>query len=199
MLYIADQWEERYFTEESLQNFSCEALRQIDKRWYDYPKRQGHFGFRVQKQIWESPEIGSPTINSPIEDWRKFYIRVGWKTEESGRESSEGYVSYDSLGAFKDINHAEGGNLPTWKGDGFPLPRWWVDGSDSGGVPVEFDSKGERGLVEAEGAVEGSLNGAVVSSRELLKKVEGIASRYRELIMFQWGVKNFSLFSRCEL
>ncbi len=112
MLYIADRWEDRYFTVESLQNFSCEALREIDQRWYDYPKRQGHFGFRVQKQIWESPEIGSPTINSPIEDWRKFYIKLGWKTEESGIESEEGYVSYEKLGAFKDMESSLMGNLP---------------------------------------------------------------------------------------
>ena len=112
MLYMADRWEQRYFTVESLQNFSCLALREIDQRWYDYPKRPKHFGFRVQKEIWQ--EAGSPTINSPKEIWRKFYIEVGWKTRMSGIESREGYVSYDNLGAFQDINLSRRGNLPYW-------------------------------------------------------------------------------------
>ena len=65
MLYIAGRKEERYFTVESLENFSCSALREIDTLWYNYPKHPQHFGFRVQKEIWQ--EVGSPGV-----DWEKF-------------------------------------------------------------------------------------------------------------------------------
>ena len=103
MIYIAGN---KGFTRESPENFSCPALREIDALWYNYPKRPQHFGFRVQKEIWQKNE--SPTINSPIENWRKFYIDVGWKTEESGIESAEGYVSYRDRARFEDLR----GNLP---------------------------------------------------------------------------------------
>ena len=78
---------------EDLNKFSCEDLRIIDRLWLD--SSQGKFGFSVQKEIWQ--KNGSPKFDSPIEIWRQFYIDVGWKTEESGTESGEGYVSYDSL------------------------------------------------------------------------------------------------------
>jgi len=73
MLYIAGRKEERYFTVQSLQNFSCDALREIDKHWYDYPKRPKHFGFRVQKEIWQ--KNGSPTSDwsKYQKNWRQFY------------------------------------------------------------------------------------------------------------------------------
>ena len=111
MLYIAGRNEERSFTVESLEKFNCQALRDIDKRWVDYPESgTGHFGFSVQKEIWQ--KNGSPTVDSPIEEWRKFYINLGWKTEESGIESREGYVSYNRLGVFTDSLASKKGNLP---------------------------------------------------------------------------------------
>ncbi len=110
MLYIANQREDAYFKVESLENFSCPALRQLDALWYNYRSKPQHFGFRVQKEIWQ--EVGSPDLNSPNEDWRKFYIRVGWKTEESGIYSSEGYVNDDNLGGFRDLENSKRGNLP---------------------------------------------------------------------------------------
>ncbi len=123
MLYISGQKEERYLTVESIKNFSCPALQEIDALWYNYDTKKGHFGFRVQKEIWQNN--GSPTINSPIDIWRKFYIEVGWKTEESGIESSSGYVSYENLGAFKDINLSRRGNLPDLR----QVPNWgnWIE------------------------------------------------------------------------
>ena len=113
MLYIAETKEEGSFTVESLANFDCEALREIDSLWLDYPEPgTGHFGFSVQKEIWQ--KNGSPTVDSPIEMWRKFYIEVGWKTEESGIES-DGYLSYDRLGGFTDKLTSKRGNLPVGK------------------------------------------------------------------------------------
>lgn len=126
MLYIAQRTEERYFTVESLENFSCPALKEIDKRWLNSPSLKNHFGFSVQKEIWQ--KLGSPTYGSPIEDWRKFDIKVGWKTEESGIDSDEGYMRYDELGAFLDYKSSKRGNLPlrVWKvgwGRGWLLVR----------------------------------------------------------------------------
>ena len=108
MLQAAGRAKEWSFRKEDIDNFSCEDLRLIDQLWRE--SSQGKFGFRVQKEIWQ--KNGSPTINSPIKNWRKFYIEVGWKTEESGRESGAGYVMYDDLGGFKDVNTSRRGNLP---------------------------------------------------------------------------------------
>ena len=112
MLYIAGQSELGYFTIESLENFSCDALKKIDKLWYDYPKRPQHFGFRVQKEIWQ--RNGSPTGDWEKfhKNWRKIFIEVGWKTEESGIENEYGYVSRRDLGGFKDVETSRKGNLP---------------------------------------------------------------------------------------
>ncbi|MEH2298930.1 MAG: AAA-like domain-containing protein [Nostoc sp.] len=114
MLYIADRIDDGYFTEESLKNFSCPALREIDAPWYNYPKRPQHFGFRVQKEIWQ--RNGSPTeTEDSIERWQKFFIEVGWKTEKSGE--SRGFdVGYFDLGGFTDMMESRRGNLPTYMG-----------------------------------------------------------------------------------
>ena len=107
MLQAANREKDRWLSISEVENFSCEDLRIIDQLWRE--SSQGKFGFRVQKEIWQSN--GSPTIDSPIENWRKFYIEVGWKTEESGIKDG-GWVSYDNLAAFKDINLSRRGNLP---------------------------------------------------------------------------------------
>ena len=112
MLYIAGRTEERFLSIESLENFDCQALSEIDKRWVDYPEpEKKHFGFSAQKEIWQENE--SPTIDWEKfkKNWRQFYINVGWKTGESGTESEDGYVSYDSLGGFTK-NSSKKGNLP---------------------------------------------------------------------------------------
>ena len=108
MLYKANREKERWLDKDSLDNFSCKDLRKINQLWLDYSDDQ--FGFSVQKEIWQ--EVGSPNWNSPIEDWRKFYIGIGWKTEYSGRWSG-GYVRYDNLNAFEEVStSSRRGNLP---------------------------------------------------------------------------------------
>ncbi len=112
MLYIAGQYP-KFFTVESLENFDCQALKKIDSLWLDYPEPgTGHFGFSVQKEIWQ--KNGSPTVDWEKfqKNWRQFYIDVGWKTEESGIELDDGYVSYDRLGGFTDKSGWKKGNLP---------------------------------------------------------------------------------------
>jgi len=50
-----------------IEEFPCTDLRTIDQLWVKYSN--GHFGFSVQKSIWES--VGK--------DYRKFGDRVGWR------------------------------------------------------------------------------------------------------------------------
>ena len=110
MLQAAKREKEGWFRTEDINKFACEDLRLIDQFWRE--SSQGKFGFRVQKEIWI--KNGSPTEDweKYKKNWRQFYIDVGWKTEESGVESGEGYVSYENLGAFKDSNLSRRGNLP---------------------------------------------------------------------------------------
>ncbi|MBW4626365.1 MAG: GUN4 domain-containing protein [Brasilonema octagenarum HA4186-MV1] len=51
----------------SIQNFPCTDLRTIDQLWVKYSS--GHFGFSVQKRIWESEG----------KDIRNYGDRVGWR------------------------------------------------------------------------------------------------------------------------
>ncbi len=108
MIQAANKVEEGWLTTEDIDNFPCEDLRIIDQLWRE--SSQGKFGLSVQKEIWQSN--GSPDWNSPAENWRKFYIEIGWKKEESGIESGYGYVMYNDLGGFKDVKSAKRGNLP---------------------------------------------------------------------------------------
>ncbi len=92
----------------SWENLSCSSLKKIDDLWSKHSA--GRFGFKVQKEIWQ--KNGSPNLNSPDEMWRKFYIEIGWKTEESGVKSWEGMLEYEDLMGFKDVDKASRGNLP---------------------------------------------------------------------------------------
>jgi hypothetical protein len=70
---------------DSLKQFPCKDLRTIDRLWVSASK--GHFGFSVQKQIWE--ECGSPITYD--KDWDRFCVRVGWQ------DSTTAYVTYSDL------------------------------------------------------------------------------------------------------
>lgn len=103
ILQAAGREQEGWLSLEDL-NKSCEDLRIIDRLWLD--TSQGKFGFSVQKEIWQNN--GSPTTESKFEEnWRQFYIDVGWKTEESGTDTTVGYVSYDDLFRFTDLQLRE--------------------------------------------------------------------------------------------
>lgn len=109
MLQAADREAGESLRVEDIEEFSCEHLDIINRLWLE--SSQGKFGFSVQKEIWQ--KLGSPTADSPIEDWRKFYIEVGWKTKESGINSSQGYVNYDQLLSFNNYVSSFKGSLPT--------------------------------------------------------------------------------------
>lgn len=123
---LKERKKEEFLSINSLKNFNCEALQEIDKRWLDYPKPETrHFGFSVQKKIWQNH--GSPKDDSSIEAWRSFYIDVGWKTRESGKKTGKGYLRYDKLKGFSDKLASRKGNLPT-----SPFIRFGYFGGSSG-------------------------------------------------------------------
>jgi hypothetical protein len=62
-----------WFRAEELQAFPCADLQTIDRLWVKYSN--GHFGFSVQRKIWQ--ECGSP--KSTGNDWDRFCVKVGWK------------------------------------------------------------------------------------------------------------------------
>ncbi len=110
MLFKAKREKEGWLDKDSIDNFSCKDLRKIDKLWFD--SSNGKFGFSVQKEIWQ--KNGSPTADWEKfqKNWRQFYIDVGWKTQDSGIESNEGYVSYERMGGYTDYETSLDGNLP---------------------------------------------------------------------------------------
>ncbi|NEU74487.1 transcriptional regulator [Hassallia byssoidea VB512170] len=67
MLKAAGREQELWLSVESIENFPCTDLRTIEQLWVKYGN--GHFGFSVQKRIWES--VGK--------DLEKFGDRVGWQ------------------------------------------------------------------------------------------------------------------------
>ena len=99
MLEVAGQTERGYLMPDDLEDFPCEDLLTIDRLWVE--ASNGHFGFSVQKKIWE--ECGSPM--SYNDDYEKFVEKVGWR---SGRD---GFVDYSSLKFL--LIHSPAGELPS--------------------------------------------------------------------------------------
>jgi hypothetical protein len=77
MLKAANQVSEGWLDPNSLQTFPCKDLKTIDKLWV--MASDDHFGFSVQKKIWE--ECGSPAI--PDKNWNQFSVKVGWKNKQA--------------------------------------------------------------------------------------------------------------------
>jgi hypothetical protein len=104
MLQIVGREKQAFLSGQDIKNFPSTHLHIIDQLWMVYSN--GHFGFRVKKQIWQS--IGG-TSKSDSNVWRAFGDRVGWR------------VKYDSSFvktwiAYSDFNFtldAPAGHLPT--------------------------------------------------------------------------------------
>ena len=79
MLKAAGREEEGWLNSDSIEKFPCTDLRTIDQFWVKYSN--GHFGFSVQKRIWES--VGK--------DYEKFGDRVGWRKVEK-KKKEEGWL-----------------------------------------------------------------------------------------------------------
>ncbi len=99
MLQAANRKSEGWLDANSLKQFPCEDLKTIDQLWS--VASNGHFGFNVQKQIWE--ECGSPIPGS--KDWKRFCVKVGWQDF-----AANVYVNYSDLK--KNTEFSPAGELP---------------------------------------------------------------------------------------
>ncbi len=100
MIKASGREEDGWLSEEDLAEFPCEDLRIIDQLWIKYSN--GHFGFSVQKRIWES--IEGTNKDEDVEIWKKFGDKVGWRVNDS-------WVGYRNLTFSLD---APEGHLPEW-------------------------------------------------------------------------------------
>ena len=83
---------------ESIKKFPCTDLRTIDTLWVKYSN--GHFGFSVQKKIWQS--VGGQPGKYDLGIYKKFAERVGWlklgrrQLMQLGKKE-ENWVSYSEI------------------------------------------------------------------------------------------------------
>ena len=103
MVEAAGRTKERWLRIEDIDRFPCEDLRTIDQLWVKYSN--GHFGFSVQKRIYESLG-GSREYDEKI--WEAFGDRVGWRVNNI-------WLYYNE---YKFDTHALGGHFPA-------RGRWW--------------------------------------------------------------------------
>jgi len=125
MLKASDRESEGWLDSESIKNFPCTDLRTIDQLWVKYS--DGHFGFSVQKRIWES--VG--------EDYEKFGDRVGWQ------DKKKIWLSYSELTFTKDSPQ---GHLPSHiqKGNGFSTLKTTEEGETLKTIAVKHYQQGLR-------------------------------------------------------
>lgn len=100
MIKASGREQDGWLSEEDLDVFPCEDLRIIDQLWSKYSN--GHFGFSVQRRIWES--IEGTNKDEDLEVWKKFGDEVGWRINDS-------WVGYRNLNF--SLN-APLGHLPEW-------------------------------------------------------------------------------------
>ncbi|MBE9030726.1 GUN4 domain-containing protein [filamentous cyanobacterium LEGE 11480] len=101
MLQAANRKSAGWLDSDSLKQFPCKDLRTIDQLWVK--ASNGHFGFSVQKKIWE--ECGRPM--SLGKDWDRFCNKIGWKSGSS-------YVNYSDMP--KNARDFLKGELPVFFG-----------------------------------------------------------------------------------
>ncbi len=104
MLEVAGQTVRGYLIPDDLENFPCEDLLTIDNLWVT--ASNGHFGFSVQKKIWE--KCGSPM--SYNKDYKKFMEAVGWR-------SGDNFVSYSEYKFSSTLSLI--GELPCFREESF--------------------------------------------------------------------------------
>ena len=114
-----------------VQHLPCEVLRTINQLWLQHSN--GHFGFSVQKRIWESIG-GQPWRFDNEESWLDYYERlykefskcVGWygKTDQSVEENEWLFSE-----ALTFSLNAHPGHLPfplrNWSSDDVDISVWW--------------------------------------------------------------------------
>ena len=88
-------------------NFPSETLNKIDQLWVD--NSDGHFGFSIQKRIWESV-VGTEDCFDFWETWEQFAKVVEWYDV-----ARKNWMIYNSLSPFQSgflIHESPSGNLP---------------------------------------------------------------------------------------
>jgi hypothetical protein len=79
MLYVANIEEQGYLDDNSLKNFSCPNLRDIDSLWVQ--NSDGRFGFSVQKKIWVEEGLRLGITEWTADDqkaYERYASRIGW-------------------------------------------------------------------------------------------------------------------------
>ena len=99
MLQVSNKQNKGYLDVEDIENFPCDDLRRIDFLWVYASK--GHFGFSVQKNIYQSLG-GTSEYNEKV--WKKFGDRVGWRVNKSWF-NNETYDTTAPMGHLPIINH----------------------------------------------------------------------------------------------
>ncbi|HEY9692130.1 MAG TPA: serine/threonine-protein kinase [Oculatellaceae cyanobacterium] len=76
MLSASGRKKEGWIDLNSIRSFPCADLRTLNRLWLKYSN--GHFGFSVQKSIWES--VGG-NVDADVKIYKQFCDRIGWYTK----------------------------------------------------------------------------------------------------------------------
>jgi len=109
MLKAAGRELEGWLDTESIEKFPSTDLRTIDRLWIKYS--DGHFGFSVQKRIWES--VGGKPGQHNYKIYKKFCYRVGWRVEGE-------WITDWEMAFHQNSQHSQQGHFPKahWKRTG---------------------------------------------------------------------------------
>lgn len=113
MLKVANRLEEGWLDVASIQNFPVQDLDTIDQLWVE--SSNGHFGFSVQRDIWETVE-GNLDASDKI--YEAFGNRVGWRVNEKWLQIKD--LNFDissKIGHLPGLAVRQGGL--SWGIDGF--------------------------------------------------------------------------------
>jgi hypothetical protein len=105
ILKAANREKEACLDIESIKNFPCTDLCTIDQLWVKYSN--GHFGFSVQKRIWEN--VGGKPGEYNEEALKEFGNRIGWRKKLLGFLNYETWLNYSEITFRLD---APSGHLP---------------------------------------------------------------------------------------
>jgi hypothetical protein len=120
MLAVMNREKEGWLHVEDIDKFPCEDLRIIDQLWVKYSN--GHFGFSVQKEIYQSLG-GTRDFNEKV--WEKFGDTVGWRNGRKGWKYRR-WLYYSDI--IFDVN-APKAHLPfkNYRGEDSELSAYYFD------------------------------------------------------------------------
>ncbi|WP_414619656.1 caspase, EACC1-associated type [Calothrix sp. CCY 0018] len=131
MLKVANREEAGYLDVNSINNFPCADLRTIDQLWVKYSN--GHFGFSVQKRIYQSLG-GTKKYDKKI--WEAFGDRVGWRKEDNWLHYNDITFTLTAPEAHLPVQIEMRGSL--WEGEGLGFLYWRWGGCESFLKSIEF-------------------------------------------------------------